>query len=73
MDTSPDIRQMILKDASADQLRDAARKNGMRTLAEDGWRLVRNGTTTAEEVLRVTKDQSLGGGIEKAAATPTAA
>jgi type II secretory ATPase GspE/PulE/Tfp pilus assembly ATPase PilB-like protein len=72
MDTSPDIRQMILKDASADQLRDAARKNGMRTLAEDGWRLVRNGTTTAEEVLRVTKDQSLGIGIEKSA-TPTAA
>src|SRR4051794_13250010 len=71
MDTSPDIRQMILKDASGDQLRDAARKKGMRTLAEDGWRLVRNGMTTAEEVLRVTKDQSLGSGIEKSA-TPTA-
>ena len=73
MDTNPEIRQMILKDASADQLRDAARKNGMRTLAEDGWRLVRMGVTTAEEVLRVTKDQSLGGGIEKAAAAPAAA
>ena len=31
----------------------------MRTLSEDGWRLVRNGTTTPEEVLRVTKDQSV--------------
>lgn len=72
MDTSPEIRQMILKNASADQLRDAARKDGMRTLAEDGWRLVRMGVTTAEEVLRVTKDQSLGSGIEKAAAAPAA-
>jgi type II secretion system protein E len=72
MDTSQDIRQMILKNASGDQLREAARKNGMRTLAEDGWRIVRMGVTTAEEVLRVTKDQSLGSGIEKSA-TPTAA
>ena len=30
----------------------------MRTLSEDGWRLVRSGVTTAEEVMRVTKDQS---------------
>ena len=33
----------------------------MRTLAEDGWRLVGLGLTTPEEVLRVTKDQSPGG------------
>jgi hypothetical protein len=32
----------------------------MRTLADDGWRLVRQGVTTPEEVLRVTKDQSVG-------------
>jgi len=37
----------------------------MRPLAEDGWRLVRAGVTTAEEVLRVTKDQSLGSGGEE--------
>ena len=37
----------------------------MRTLAEDGWRLVRAGVTTPEEVLRVTKDQSLGDGTEE--------
>jgi len=35
-------------------LRDVARRSGMRTLAEDGWRLVRLGITTAEEVLSVT-------------------
>jgi type II secretion system protein E len=54
MDTDSEIRQLILKNASTDQIRDAARKQGMRTLAEDGWRLVRKGVTTAEEVLSVT-------------------
>jgi len=34
--------------------RDAAIRDGMKTLAEDGWRLVRLGVTTVEEVLSVT-------------------
>jgi type II secretory ATPase GspE/PulE/Tfp pilus assembly ATPase PilB-like protein len=54
MDTDEDIRQLILKSASTDQVRDAARRAGMRTLAEDGWRLVAMGITTVEEVLSVT-------------------
>jgi len=54
MDTDNDIRQLILKAGSTDLVRDAARRNGMRTLAEDGWRLVRLGMTTVEEVLSVT-------------------
>ncbi len=54
MDTDNEIRQLILKAGSTDQVRDAARKAGMRTLAEDGWRLVRQGVTTVEEVLSVT-------------------
>ena len=49
-----EIRQLILKSASTDLVRDAARRGGMRTLAEDGWRLVRLGITTVEEVLSVT-------------------
>src|SRR6202142_4353410 len=48
------IRQLVLKNASSDQIRDAARRAGMKTLAEDGWRLVRQGITTVEEVLSVT-------------------
>ncbi len=59
MDLSSEIREMILKEASAGVLRDAARKRGMRTLAEDGWRLVTKGITSPDEVLRVTKDQSM--------------
>ena len=54
MDTDEEIRQLILKSASTDQIRTAARKAGMRTLAEDGWRLVAAGVTTVEEVLSVT-------------------
>src|SRR5215831_13364035 len=54
MDTDEEMRQMILKNASTDQLRNAARKAGMKTLAEDGWRLVAAGVTTVEEVLSVT-------------------
>jgi len=54
MDTDEEIRKLVLQNASADQIRDAARKQGMKTLAEDGWRLVRQGITTVEEVLGVT-------------------
>ena len=54
MDTNVDIRQLILKNVSTDIIRDAAIRDGMKTLAEDGWRLVRLGVTTVEEVLSVT-------------------
>lgn len=54
MDINDEVRELILKNASADKLREAARRAGMRTLAEDGWRLVRLGITTVEEVLSVT-------------------
>jgi Tfp pilus assembly pilus retraction ATPase PilT len=75
MDSNNEIRQMILKNCSSDQLREVARRAGMRTLAEDGWRLVRLGVTTPEEVLRVTKDQSMSSGgeesVEPVLAVPT--
>src|SRR5436309_1751697 len=54
MDSDNEIRQLILKNVSSDIIRDAARRAGMSTLAEDGWRLVRLGITTVEEVLSVT-------------------
>ncbi len=54
MDSDDEIRQLILKNTSSDVIRDAARRAGLRTLAEDGWRLVRLGITTVEEVLSVT-------------------
>lgn len=54
MDSDNEIRQLVLRNASSDQIRDAARRAGMKTLAEDGWRLVRLGATTVDEVLSVT-------------------
>ncbi len=54
MDSNSEIRQLILKNASTDLIRDAARRAGMTTLSEDGRRLVEEGVTTIEEVLSVT-------------------
>jgi general secretion pathway protein E/type IV pilus assembly protein PilB len=69
MDTDEEIRQLILKSASTDQIRNAARLGGMRTLAEDGWRLVAAGVTTVEEVLSVTTAKE----VESATKNETAA
>jgi general secretion pathway protein E/type IV pilus assembly protein PilB len=54
MDSSTEIRELILRSASADALREAASRAGLRTLAADGRRLVEAGVTTIEEVLSVT-------------------
>ena len=54
MDSSSEIRSLILKNSSTDVIRDSARRDGMKTLAEDGRRLVEEGITTIEEILSVT-------------------
>ncbi len=71
MDVDNDVRQLVLKNSSAGEIADVARKNGLRTLSEDGWRLVRIGITTPEEVLRVTKDQALNNVAPEAEPKPT--
>ncbi len=57
MGMSPGIRQVLLRGGSSLEVKEVARKEGMRTLIEDGWRLVREGITTPSEVLRVSKDE----------------
>ncbi len=52
---TPEIRELVVNRASATQLLDQARKQGLTLLREDGWSKVRAGVTTPEEVLRVTK------------------
>ena len=54
MVVSEPLRKLILDNASADQLREAARQEGMRSLREDGLDKIRAGTTSVAEVLRVT-------------------
>ena len=48
------IRQHILNKSTTQEIREIARKKGMTTLREDGWKKVAEGITTVEEVLRVT-------------------
>jgi type II secretory ATPase GspE/PulE/Tfp pilus assembly ATPase PilB-like protein len=45
-----------MKGSDASRLTDAARRNGMHQLREDGWTKVKAGITTAEEVTRVTQE-----------------
>ncbi len=51
------VRSMILERSSLSAIRHEAVRYGMRSLREDGWRLVREGRTTIEEVIRATKDE----------------
>lgn len=50
-----EIKKLINERASADQIRKAAIKDGMKTLREDGLEKVRAGLTILEEVNRVTQ------------------
>ena len=59
MAISHPIRQKILQHCSSGELKQIAQKEGMRTLSQDGWRMVEAGVTTPDEILRVTKDDVL--------------
>jgi len=50
-----EIKEMILRKASASEIKEKARRLGMRTLREQGWQKVMQGITTPEEVIRVTQ------------------
>ncbi|MCH7591484.1 MAG: Flp pilus assembly complex ATPase component TadA [Planctomycetes bacterium] len=56
---STELRELAFKRAPATQLRAAARAGGMRTLLEDGKRKILNGTTTPEDLLRVTQAEGV--------------
>ena len=59
MSLNQKVRQHILHNCSSGELKELAIKDGMTTLSEDGWRLVREGITTPDEVLRVTKSENV--------------
>lgn len=57
---SPKIKSLILESAQEYQIREEARREGMRTLRENGVQCALNGTTTLDEIVRVTVgDQDL--------------
>jgi type IV pilus assembly protein PilB len=51
---SPSIRDLILNHAQERTIKDQARKEGMKTLREEGLSAALKGLTSLEEVLRVT-------------------
>jgi len=68
MEISPDLRHMIARRASTDELRDTAMHEGMRTLRQSARRLVVEGITSIAEMQRISvtdelafADDSLGG------------
>lgn len=60
MTMTTQIREMTFKGEPTQVLRKMARKQGMRTLFEDGMIKALKGLTTLEEVLRITKQDSGG-------------
>jgi general secretion pathway protein E len=54
--TDSRMRVLILNTAGEAALREAAMQCGMRSLRDDGQRLVQQGITSAQELLRVTRD-----------------
>jgi len=56
MELNDEIRQLIMHNEDAVAITNAARRNGMRNLREDGWLKVAHGVTTAHEVMRVTQE-----------------
>jgi general secretion pathway protein E len=54
-----EVQKLILGKKDSHIIKEAARKNGMRTLREDGWLRVKAGMTTAGEVLRVTQEEEI--------------
>jgi len=51
------IRDMIIENASIDNIRNYASSKGMKTLREDGMEKYKNGVTTMEEIMRVTAEE----------------
>ena len=57
-----DLKELILEGGSAGELKRAAQQSGMKTLRQSGLHKIREGVTTAEEVLRVTATDDNGNG-----------
>jgi general secretion pathway protein E len=56
MELNEELRGIIMRNEDSGKLTTAAQRNGMRSLRDDGWLKVRNGVTTADEVMRVTQE-----------------
>jgi type II secretory ATPase GspE/PulE/Tfp pilus assembly ATPase PilB-like protein len=53
------LRELVLARKSATDIQDAARGHGLKLMREDGWAKVCKGITTVDEIVRVTKVDSV--------------
>lgn len=53
LEVNEDIRLLIMNRASAAQIKEAAVKNGMATMLQDGFAKAREGITSLEEIIRI--------------------
>jgi len=63
MSISDEVRSLILQRAPSHTIRGVAVKQGMSSLREDGWRIVRDGRASIDEVIRNTKDEEAAAGV----------
>lgn len=56
LEMSTEIRKLVTQEATTEALNEQARKEGMATMVDDGFLKVIQGTTSLEEVMRVTKE-----------------
>ncbi|NMC51301.1 Flp pilus assembly complex ATPase component TadA [Candidatus Kuenenbacteria bacterium] len=56
LEVTPEIGDMVLKNSSSEVILKKAREQGMITMTEDGFIKAKNGITTIEEIIRVTKE-----------------
>jgi type IV pilus assembly protein PilB len=56
MEITSGIKELIVKNATSDQIEELAKKEGMATMLQDGFIKAVQGVTSIEEVLRVTKE-----------------
>jgi len=56
LEIDEDIKNLIVKEATADQIQTQGRGQGMLTMLEDGFIKAIQGVTSVEEILRVTKE-----------------
>jgi type II secretory ATPase GspE/PulE/Tfp pilus assembly ATPase PilB-like protein len=56
LEITPEISDMILKKATEPEIKQAAIDQKMITITEDGFIKAKNGVTSIEEIMRVTKE-----------------
>ena len=56
LEINDEIKDLIIKEATAGQIEEQAKKQGMLTMLEDGFIKAVQGLTSIEEILRVTKE-----------------